>query len=228
MERPTFTHADAGREARIVECLARHHKKAATVLALLEKHSGDEPGKWLRYSLVELAGEMRLEAAVPLLMRHVGNASDPGMAEWAAAALQRIGGNVVVREIDARWWDSGPEFRRAAAAVLDRIRGELCVERALAFFLAEEDPETLLVLAEALLSNFATEDVEWIWKYVAELADAEREPDARDLRYHLVAVYTVMGTTFPWFDAWREAAVRDDWGMFRLKYHRGPDFIAPE
>ena len=84
--------------------IARRRQRS---LALLDGQYGDEDPalmNWLRPCFVDLAGEMQLEEAVPLLMDYVGDEADDNMADSAATALQRIGGDVVVREIDARWW----------------------------------------------------------------------------------------------------------------------------
>ena len=55
-----------------MEALARHRKrKAKKVLALLDKQYGDEDPalmQWLWPHVADLAVEMRLEEAVPLLM----------------------------------------------------------------------------------------------------------------------------------------------------------------
>ena len=133
MRRNTFTHGDIGWANGIVEALARHRKRAKKVLALLEGQYGDEDPavmNWLRPCFADLAGEIRLQEAVPLLMGYLGDEADLNMADSAEGALQRIGGDIVVREIDARWWHcDNIEFRRSAACLLDHVRGDLCIER---------------------------------------------------------------------------------------------------
>jgi hypothetical protein len=250
MRRRTFTHGDIGWANGIVEALARHRKKAKTVLALLEGQYGEEDPAvmdWLRPCFADLAGEMRLAEAVPLLMDYLGTSdfnisfqgddtaepprgpSSVDMADSAGGALQRIGGDLVVREIDARWWHcDNIEFRRSAACLLDHVRGDLCVERCLDFFKGEEDHETKLILADALLGNFSEQAVDLLWKFLANMDDEQLDPEERDLRYRLVAVATIMGRTFPHFDQWREAALRDTWGRFGLKTGRVADTFKPE
>ncbi len=233
MRQRSFTQGDIGWANGIVEALARHRKKKAkTVLALLEGQYGDEDPAmmdWLRPCFADLAGEMRLEEAVPLLMEHLGDEADINMADSAGGALQRIGGDIVVREIDARWWHcESIEFRRSAACLLDHVRGDFCIERCLDFFRGEEDHETQLILADALLGNFSEQAVDLLWKFLADMDDAALEPDERDLRYRLVAVATIMGRTFPHLEEWRKAALRDNWGRFGLKTGRVADAFKPE
>ena len=233
--RGEVTQNDIAWAAGIVESLARHRKKAKMVLALLKGQYGHEDPElmdWLRPCFVDLAGVMRLEEAVPLLMEFVGDEADLNMADSAANALQRIGGDAVVREIDARWHVADGddaediEFRRSAACLLDHVRGDFCVERCLDFFQKEEDHETKLILADALLGNFSEEAVDLIWKFLVNLD--EENPEERDLRYRLVAVATIMGRTFPFFDEWRKAALRDNWGRFGLEPGRVADTFKPD
>jgi len=185
---------------------------------------------------------------VPLIMNYVGEpafkivfrkpfekAKPPEGPMWAhmpisaARALQQIGGDAVVKEIGARWLRAdGPEFsrtefRRAAACILGHIRGDFCVERCLDFFKRETDHETKLILGNALLGNSSEDAVDLIWNFLVDIDDKQFEPGGRDLRYHLVAVCTIMGRTFPHFKEWHEAALRDNWGRFGVETGRVAD-----
>jgi hypothetical protein len=246
-----YTHDDdVAWAGGIVEALARHPEQAKKVLRLLDGQYGDEDPalmNWLRPCIVDLAGEMHLTEAVPLLMDHVGEpavriifhkpseTAKPfhgrtcaSMADSAARALQRIGNDAVVRAIDARWSNAEYiEFRRSAACILDHVRGDFCIERCLHFFKREEDHETKLILCDALLSNFSEEAIDLIWKFLADIDDEQLDPEERGLRHRLVAVCTIMGRTFPKFDEWHEAALRDNWGRFGLKTGRVADSFKP-
>ena len=230
--RGRFTHSDVGWANGIVEALARHRKKKARkVLRLLEGRYDDEDPAvmdWLWPCFVDLAGEMRLEEGVPLLVDHLDD-DDLNLLDSVHKALERVGGDVVVREINARWWNAEDiEFRRSAACILDCVRGDLCIERCLDFFKEEEDRETKRLLADALLGNFSTEAVDLIWKFLADRGDGELGPDEWDSRYRLLAVCTITGRTFPHFDDWREAALRDNWGRSGLGTWRVADDFKPE
>lgn len=91
----------------------------------------------------------------------------------------------------------------------------------------EEDSETKLLLADALLGNFAEDAVDPVAAFL-EGIDDELYRDARDLRYRLIAVCEIMGKTFPRFEEWRKAALRDDWGRFGMKAGRVADVFKPE
>ncbi len=226
-----LTHSDIGWANGIVEARARHRKKAKKVLRLLEGQYGHEDPAvmdWLRPCFLDLAGEMRLREAIPFLLQYMDD-DDLNVLDSANTALHRIGGDALVREIDARWWHmEGIEFRRSAAYILDHVRGDLCIERCLDFFKEEEDHETKSALADALLGNFSTEAVDLVWKFLADMDDGELSPNERDLRYRLVAVATIMDRTFPRFDEWRKAALRDNWGSFGLKADRLADEFKPD
>ena len=159
LRRKEMTATDLFRGAGIVEALARHRKKKAkTVLALLDGQFGDEDCtlmNWLWPQFADLAVAMRLEEAVPLLMKHLGDETYAALSELARGALQRIGGDLVVREIDARWRDANNvAFRREAANILYHVRSDLCTEHCLDYFKVEEDDETKLNLAAALVAHF--------------------------------------------------------------------------
>jgi len=253
--RGKLTCNDRSWAAGIVEALARHRTKAKKVLCLLDGQYGDEDPalmNWLRPRFADLAGEMRLTGAVPLLMEYVGEPgfkivfhklfdkadslqglSCAGMSDSAVAALQRIGGDEVVKEIDTRWWHADSfefnrtEFRRSAGCLLGHIRGDYCIERGLAFFENERDHETKTTLAEALLTNFSKEAIDLVWKFLLDMDDAKLTPDERDLRYRLVANCMIMGSTFPQFDEWRKAALRENWGRFDLQPSRVAEGFKP-
>ncbi len=79
-----------------------------------------------------------------------------------------------------------------------------------------------------MLGNFATDAVELIWPLVDSFEDDELEPDQRGLRYRLVSIATIMGQTFPRFQEWRKAALRDNWGKFHVERKRLADAFRPD
>ena len=229
MRRGDLTRSDIGWARGIVESMARHRTEKAKVLAWLRGEYGDEDHnmmKWLRPRFMDIAGEMRLNEAVPLLVRWLGD-EDLYLSEGAGEALERIGGDLVVRAIGARWRRADAEFRCSAACRLGYVRGDLCIERCLDFFECEEDHGTKLALADALLGNFAEEGIDPVWMFLADIDD-ESDWDARDLRYRLVAVCEIIGRTFPFFDEWHAAALRDDWGRFGMAPYRLANMFGPE
>ena len=225
---------ELGREARIrgeyllkhsrdgtltVESLARHHDQAEVLLALLQRrYKGYEKNlmQWLEGFLIELAGKMRLEAAVPVLVERMLE-GDMGLSDSCTMALPRIGGDVVVKALADRWRRGGGEFRRGSAEIMGHIHTDLSVQKLLEFFPREKDEDTKDFLANSLLYNFVPEAVEPIRQMVL---DADLTPDQMDLKYHLIAACTIMGVTFPEYEPWYKAAVKDNFGWHDYKPDR--------
>ncbi len=204
---------ESQRAQRVIESLTRHTEKSELVLGLLRDY--DDPSwewlDWVECYLVELAGRMKLEAAIPSLLVRLHDDDDVETSEAALDALIWIGGDAVVRAIHGEWLAGEAGFRILAAEVLYRIHTDLSLQTCLNFLPAEEDHDVLDALHQALLAQFADEAVEPV--RAAVLGDAEDLWDeALELRQDLVATCTVMGVTFPEYDAWYQDAVDDDWG----------------
>ncbi len=210
-----FTASDVRCADRIIESLARHRAtRAEAVLQWFERpgEAGSEASiPWLQSLIMNLAGAMRLAAAVPIAVRHLAD-DHLSMADQSTTALIKIGTNAVVRAIADPWWNADANFRAAASDVLEHVHTDLCAESCLQFFLAEEDPETKTSLAHAVLSQFIAEGVEPVRQFVLGCA-AEPPPHLLDLRRRLVLACTVMGVSFAECDAWREDAVANHWGL---------------
>ena len=229
LRRDCFTQNDIRYGNRLVESLARHAKKK-TVLALLRGQCQDENKallEWLMPFIMDAAGVMRLEAAIPLLVDYLDD-HDNDLMDSATIALERIGTDVVVQAIDAKWWDADKEYHSSAACLLDHIRGDLCVEKCIKFLSAEKDSAVKLLLADALVAQFSSEAIEPVWRLLVYTQEDELIPDERDLRYRLVAVATIMGISFPTFNEWHQDALRDNWGWFERKNARLADAFKPD
>jgi hypothetical protein len=197
---------------RIVESLARRPEQGRLILPLLERrYRGYEKDviRMLEPPLAELAGRMRLEEAVPILLERL-HEDDFDLSDSCQTALEWIGGDVVVRAIAGQWQEAGEEFRMLGAETLEKIHTEVCAEKCLEFFRAEESPEVRDYLAHALLGNFVAAAVEPIRQMVggAEGFDVE----IMDLRHCLVAACTVMEVSFPEYERWHQEAREQQWG----------------
>jgi len=203
----------------IVESLARHHNQAEVLLPLLQRrYKGYEKNlmQWLEGFLIDLAGEMRLETAVPILVERMLHGGE-SLSDSCVTALPWIGGDVVVTELAGHWRRGDGEFRRGAAEIMGHIHTDLSVQKLLEFFPREKDEDTKDFLATALLENFVPQAVEPIRQMVL---DDELSPDQMDLKYHLIAACTIMGATFPEYEEWYKQAVRDNFGWHDHKPDR--------
>jgi hypothetical protein len=205
-----YRRRDMQRARRIVECLARHREQGRLILPLLERrYRGYEKDvMWaLEPPLAELAGRMRLEEAVPILLERLYE-DDLDMSDSCQKALEWIGGDLVVRAIAGQWQDAEEEVRMYAAETLERVHTELCTRTCLEFFRAEESPEVRDYLAHALLANFVVEAVEPI----REMVQGDVDVETMDLRHSLVAACTLMEVSFPEYERWYKEAQEQRWG----------------
>jgi hypothetical protein len=224
-----FTTNDVWHAGRIVESIGRYADAEPLVMALLDGQFPKEDAEILRYlepQIVELAGEMRLQAAIPILVQRLSS-EDLSVSDSATTALMKIGTDAVVEAIADEWEDGSDDFRGAAADVLETIHTDLCVERCLEFLEGEEESETTLALGHAILSHFSFEGIEPVRKLV--LADEdELAADDCDLRYRLVSVATIMEIELPELAAWHQEALESNWGCGEYKPHRLADAFRPD
>jgi hypothetical protein len=228
--RGRFTASEVRRADYIIESLTRHRAtRAKSVLEWLRQPSeaGSEAAiRCLRPLIMNLAGAMRLAEAVPIAVRHLAD-DNLSLADQSTTVLIKIGTDVVVHAIANPWWNAAANFRAAASDVLEHIHTDLCAESCLKFFLAEEDPETRISLAHALLSQFIPEGVEPVRQFVLASA-GEPPPHLLDLRRRLVVACTVMGVSFPECDAWHQDAMSSHWGLDDYQPPRLADNFQPD
>ncbi len=210
-EQGCFRASDYHRAEIIIESLARHPARADVVLSLLQRrYRGYERDlmAWLESHLAELAGKMRCEDAVPILVERL-HEDDFNLSESCIKALIEIGGDQVARILAEQWPEGEEDFRYDAAEILENIHTDLSVEKSLEFFAEEEEEAAHDFLAYALLGNFVPEAVESIRQMVL---DGDDDVEKNDLRNALVAACTVMGTSFIEYDEWYQKAVKEGWG----------------
>jgi hypothetical protein len=212
---------DLRRGGRIIESLARHPEKGHEILPLLDRrYRGRERNlmEWLEDFVVELAGRMRLEEAVPVLVErmHEDNIS---LSDSCLKALKWIGTDKVIETIAEQWQEGTSDFRQLAAEVLEHVHTDASAERCWEFFEVERNEVVKNFLAHALLGQFVPDAVDPIRRMVLG-EDEDLTPDEMDLKHRLVAACTVMGATFPEYDQWYTDAVKNDWGWIGVERER--------
>ncbi len=214
-DRGMFRLCDVRREKQVIESLARHRDKASEILPLLHRnYRGKDRDlmEWLELALVTLAGQMRLEEAVPILVERL-HEDDFELVHYCAAALAQIGTDTVVRTIAEHWPEGQSDFRESAANVLQSIHTDLSTEKCLEFLRAEnpENDDVWDSLAEALLAQFVAEAVEPIREIVLDREDSP-DPVETPLVSPLVSACTVMGTSFAEYEQWYQELAECSWG----------------
>jgi hypothetical protein len=214
MRRGEFTANEHRRASRIIESLAQYPDERCDMVMELLKRNYPAKGKrlmlWLEPEIIELAGEMRLQSAIPILVQHL-HSDEIALPDAAVTALMKIGTDAVVEAIDEEWSDANDDFRGSAADVLDKIHTDLCVENCLDYLEFEDDLDTAVALGHALLSHFAFDGIEPVQEFFL-IDEDEWSADHYDLLHHLVAATTIMEVEFPGYDRWYQWAVENKWG----------------
>lgn len=221
------TDVDFGHASRIVEALARQgHKYIDRILDLLAKEVGDyetDPMALLETYLVDLAGEMRLERAIPLIVRKLHLLGDV-LSEACVDALGKIGTDAAAEAVTEGWQDAEWDYRLYATSALEKIHSDTTVRKCLELLPHDKELDIRTKLADALLSQYADEGIEPVREMVQRRA---YDSMCSDLMRKLVAVSTVLGVTFPEYPIWkREAEERRGTQERKMKEMQG-FFQAP-
>jgi hypothetical protein len=186
---------------QIVEALAREGERhAERMLSLLRMEFGDyqnNPMKWMESLMVNLAGELRCEPAIPLI---VGKLHQDGelLSEECHNALVKMGTDSVVRTLLQDYPTAEGHFRLYASGVLGQIHTDLAVAACIQLLGQEQDLELQNWLAQSLVDHFSYEGNEVARKALLD------DPDLFELQCSLVPVCTLMGQNFPELDQWRK------------------------
>jgi hypothetical protein len=156
---------------------------------------------WLQPLMVRLAGEMRLEAAVPLVVDKLHEDRD-WLDEECQRTLIKIGTDSVVEGIYDAFLVAPWHFRLHSAGSLAGIHSDLCVTRCLDLLREEdEDGDLQVELGRALLAHFAYNALEPMRQLVLQRRnDAEVLP----VQEELVVAATLMGVEFPEYVEWKQ------------------------
>ena len=189
---------DLGHANRLVEAIGRDDGCADRVLSLLsQKIDGYEnnPMKWMEGLAVRLAGEMRLKAAIPLIVAKLHEDGE-WVNEECARALTRIGDDSVTEAICNDFPTAPWHFRLYAGGTLENLRSDLVVSKCLELYKQEEDGQIQENLLRATLSNFSSDGIEPARQWTVMRGNS--------LRRSLVATATLMEMDFPELRQWQQ------------------------
>jgi hypothetical protein len=189
-----------------VEALARHGRVCEPkVLAILSQKVDDYRGHllmWLEPLTVRLAGQAHLDAAIPLLVAKLREDAGDLCNEECAEALTRIGTPAVLEAVAEAFPESEFHFRLYATEALEHVHSDLAVEKCLHLLGQEKDDAIRLHLAQALLSQFATEGIEAARRL---LLGGPLGFEEQGLRSCLLETCMIVGERFPEYDEWLAA-----------------------
>src|SRR5262245_39700748 len=157
---------------------------------------------WLEILLVMLAGEMRLERAIPLVVKKLHECGEI-LSEQCVEALGKVGTDGAAEGVAEGWLEAVWDYRLYATSALEKIHSDTTVRRCLELLPQDNDLDIRTKLDDALLGQFADEGIEPVREMVQRRA---YDPMSSDLVRKLVAVSTALGVTFSEYPAWRREA----------------------
>ncbi len=194
---------------RWVEAIARHGKRYVDrVLSILQEEVEDfenHPMDWMEPLVVRLAGEMRLESAIPLIVKKLNEEGDL-LCEECQRALRKIGNDKVVEEVCRNYSKADWSYRLFASGTLEQIHGDLVVTKCLKLLSDEEDHDVRIWLSHAVLRQFSHDGIEPICQLILK---GPLDPEMRELRRELLTACTFMGVTFPEMEQWKKDVEND-------------------
>jgi hypothetical protein len=198
-----------GRVHRHIEAIARHGQVyAGRVLGILEEEIEDftnHPMKWLEPLTVRLAGEMRLEAAIPLIVKKLHEEGDLLLSE-CGRALSKISTDAVVEAVCTDYAHAERTCRLFESGVLEQIRSDLIVTKVLELLPLEKENDNRVWLGHALMRQLDFEGVEPLRRLILA---GPLDPEMRGLREDFLTACTLMEVRFPEFEQWTEDAKHD-------------------
>jgi hypothetical protein len=211
-----------GRAFRLAEAMARDEACAGRALSILSRSKVNYKTSsmgWMEIAAARIAGEMRLEAALPLLLARLAEDGEEGMNEQCVRALIATGADAAVEAIRSAFPSAPRPFKLNASVCLRGIHSESVVARSLELLESESSPDIRSGLVSAILGNFASEGIEPARQLTLQ--------GAGDLRATLVGVATLMGQSFPELEAWKkEEKAHDETVRRRMEEWSGGELLA--
>ncbi|MCJ7821898.1 MAG: hypothetical protein MUQ26_02255, partial [Armatimonadetes bacterium] len=196
----------------LVEAVARNGSPYADrVLNLLSEEIDsytDNPMAWMEGLAARLAGEMRLEAAVSLLVEKLHVDGD-WTNEQCARALTRMGSDSAVELIAQEYPNSELHYRIYAAGVLEDTHSDASLKACLRLFDVEDDLDLRFGIGHAILRQYSAGTINAMREFILNTPPHRERNSMRD---RLVAVAALTGDSFPEYEEWQALArdVRED------------------
>ena len=181
----------------LIEALGPHDEPdTATVFDRLRSFGDD--GGWLETFLVDLVGERRLHAAIPLLIDRLRIDADY-LRERVMEAIAKIGDPEAVRLIRTIFPTEPWHVKNFASGTMGKIRHPAAEEAILELLEIEEDPGIRTMLCTELCEMFSQRGVEVVRRQIHSGYDRM----IVCLEDYLLPVAHVLGIELPEADAWR-------------------------
>jgi hypothetical protein len=193
-----------GEAEDIAEALARDDSQRDRMMELLEQDfdpNDETPLVWLEIFLVQMAGRMRYEPAIPLIIKKF-LVDGELLNEECDESLTRIGTDTVIRAVRDAYREAPDHFRLYSSSLFGNIHSDLALASGLELLSEESDVDQRVWLADALVNQFAPEAVD-----AARAVLIRDDPDSSDLKSNVVVACKLMDYDIPELKKWeRELA----------------------
>lgn len=204
---------------RIVDALGRHRNEYAEQVLAIIGGDTDEIGTWKQGFAIRLAGEMKLETAIPMLMTTLHDLPDDWISEVCHEAFTKLGSDAVVDQFANDYATSEWFQRMSIACTLEDIHSDRAVQTCFDLLKLETDQEIQGVLLQSVLFNFSTEGIEPARQFILQ---HPLDPSVLEVRSTLLTACKLMGERFPEYDAWLEDSQNDQ--QFRRNWYQEHPF----
>src|SRR6185312_7614131 len=126
---------------RVVRALGHHRDRYAEKVLAIIGGGTNEIGAWKEGFAIRLAGEMKLEAAIPLIMSTLHEVPEVWIDDECQRALAKIGSEAVIEHFARDYTKSEWNERMSIACRLGDIHSERSVQACLNFLRLEDDQE---------------------------------------------------------------------------------------
>jgi hypothetical protein len=188
----------------MAEALARDESQRDRMMELLKQDvdpNSETPLIWLEIFLVQMAGHMRYEPAIPLIIKKF-LVDGELLNEECDKALTKIGTDTVIRAVRDAYPQAPDHFRLYSSEIFGDIHSDLALSAGLELLSQEFDLTQRTWLANAVVDQFATEAID-----AARMVLLEDHPDSYDLKSSLVVACKLMAYDVPELQQWeRELA----------------------
>ena len=184
----------------ISEALARDVSQADRMMDLLSKEVDPDTEselKWLEIFLVQIAGSMRYEPAIPLIIKKFLIGGEL-LNEGCDKALTKIGTDSVVQAVREIFPHAPSYFRLYASGIFGNIHSDLAISSGLDLLSTELDLELKAWLAAFLLDQFSTEAID-----AARSVLVKDHSRSVDLKSQLVVACKLMDYDVPELERWK-------------------------
>jgi hypothetical protein len=203
---------------RLVEAMGRHPNVFdARVIERLGQDIddySDNPMIWMEPFLVQLTGELRLEQAVPLVLKRAQEDEVVASRE-AMWSLARIGTDAVVDALTDVSQKGDWDFRYHTAEILGIVHTDRALERCLGLLQEEKEVDIQCRLAQSALMHFSDEAIQPVRRFAVN--DNLDPDDTIEVRSVFIGVTTLMGIDFPERGQWQEDA--DQYAEFQQGWY---------